>query len=869
MDKTSLSVVCYIEMTMLFLLLTLCLVSCQMSEADISRKCAAAQDDCGQCISAHPSCSWCVDDQDEHSQVTDRCRTAAESTKACANFINPVFIKQETRNMEFSVVDDPTATNVNVIQVKPQEQNVKLRIGETAKVNITFKKVVESPLDIYYTMDLSLSMSDDLEYLKTLAVDLVDHIQSNVTNNIGVGFGTFVDKVVLPYASEDQAVLDKVCGDDQTCQLPFGFRHQLSITGNSTNFEGAVLETVISANLDTPEGGFDALMQIAVCENIIGWRPGALRVILLTSDAISHSAMDGKLGGILDANDMACHLIPEASGHSHIYSKSQEQDYPSIGQLKEVFQRNKIQAIFAVTNDTYDAYKDFPNLLPSYVGVLDGSSRNIFPIISNAYDQIKSQFAMTAPIPPEGLEMNHRTLCPRTSTWKENSLECDNIALGDEITFQFDLLATACPNILGHVDKVEFISSFVQDVVSINIDYHCDCDCAVFDSGNSSSCNNHGDLMCGVCQCSDGKGGSHCQCDTSASNSELLQSCTDQSSSSEALCNNHGLCECGACECEKGFFGNLCQCKSSDCPTDEKGLECGGELQGHCENCYGDRRCICNETGGWTLNKANSVCSCHDDKCKAHPGEEVCNGNGDCICDTCECYEDSFYWTGRYCNQCVHPDCSNLNGTCSNMQLLSCADCVYKNGRVDSCLEYCEQLGIESKTLTSLPDCKNCAVSPSEEDCNHCNSLNEDLFSSIVCERIQENDQCLMSYKIGWDNDRNNFVVLIKTRNVLVDCPQPIEPIIIIMPVVGTILIGGIIAMLVWRHFKTKWDKKKYEEFLNEISKSKWNAVDNPIHQTPAQRFVNPNYIESDDFSLSKESKHGKPDLLTFMQTAD
>ena len=40
---------------------------------------------------------------------------------------------------------------------------------------------------------------------------------------------------------------------------------------------------------------------------------------------------------------------------------------------------------------------------------------------------------MTAPIPPEGLEMNHRTLCPRTSTWKENSLECDNIALGDEV----------------------------------------------------------------------------------------------------------------------------------------------------------------------------------------------------------------------------------------------------------------------------------------------------------------------------------------------------------------------------------------------------------------------------------------------------
>lgn len=52
------------------------------------------------------------------------------------------------------------------------------------------------------------------------------------------------------------------------CAPPFGFRHQLAITGNATDFQKAVEGTRVSGNIDIPEGSFDALMQIAVCEEV-------------------------------------------------------------------------------------------------------------------------------------------------------------------------------------------------------------------------------------------------------------------------------------------------------------------------------------------------------------------------------------------------------------------------------------------------------------------------------------------------------------------------------------------------------------------------------------------------------------------------
>ena len=72
----------------------------------------------------------------------------------------------------------------------------------------------------------------------------------------------------------------------------------------------------MSGNLDSPEGGFDALMQVIVCgvcflnkfllknnnanllfnyKNKIGWRPASRKLIVYSTDAGFHYAGDGKV----------------------------------------------------------------------------------------------------------------------------------------------------------------------------------------------------------------------------------------------------------------------------------------------------------------------------------------------------------------------------------------------------------------------------------------------------------------------------------------------------------------------------------------------------------------------------------------------
>lgn len=51
----------------------------------------------------------------------------------------------------------------------------------------------------------------------------------------------------------------------------------------------------MSGNIDSPEGGFDAIMQAVVCQNKIGWRKQARRLVLFTTDAGFHHAGDGKV----------------------------------------------------------------------------------------------------------------------------------------------------------------------------------------------------------------------------------------------------------------------------------------------------------------------------------------------------------------------------------------------------------------------------------------------------------------------------------------------------------------------------------------------------------------------------------------------
>lgn len=65
---------------------------------------------------------------------------------------------------------------------------------------MAYSQAEDYPIDLYYLMDLSKSMEDDKQTLSMLG-DTLTQAMKNITSNFRLGFGSFVDKVLMPYVS--------------------------------------------------------------------------------------------------------------------------------------------------------------------------------------------------------------------------------------------------------------------------------------------------------------------------------------------------------------------------------------------------------------------------------------------------------------------------------------------------------------------------------------------------------------------------------------------------------------------------------------------------------------------------------------------
>lgn len=68
------------------------------------------------------------------------------------------------------------------------------------RLNISYSQAQDYPIDLYYLMDLSKSMDDDKKTLSKLGNKLTEEMQK-ISSNFRLGFGSFVDKVLMPYVS--------------------------------------------------------------------------------------------------------------------------------------------------------------------------------------------------------------------------------------------------------------------------------------------------------------------------------------------------------------------------------------------------------------------------------------------------------------------------------------------------------------------------------------------------------------------------------------------------------------------------------------------------------------------------------------------
>lgn len=75
---------------------------------------------------------------------------------------------------------------------------------------IKVQQTVDYPVDLYYLMDLSASMFDDLNMIKDLGSTLSKEM-AKLTSKFRLGFGSFVEKPVLPFIKITKEELENPC----------------------------------------------------------------------------------------------------------------------------------------------------------------------------------------------------------------------------------------------------------------------------------------------------------------------------------------------------------------------------------------------------------------------------------------------------------------------------------------------------------------------------------------------------------------------------------------------------------------------------------------------------------------------------------
>ncbi|XP_062975640.1 integrin beta-7 [Elgaria multicarinata webbii] len=638
----------------LWLWLTLLSITCGEKLPDIGS--CQPRPSCHECIQSHPSCAWCKQLNFVQPGESDlgRCAPWLElEHRGClpSEIMDP-------HGQQHILEDRPLSNSTQhqtFTQLSPQRISLQLQPGEEQNFTVRFRRAEGYPVDLYYLMDLSYSMKDDLENIKRLGSDLLAALR-DVTTSVKIGFGSFVDKTVLPYVSTAPSKWKKPCpSSGNTCQSPFSYRHVLPLTGNASEFEGRVSQQHISGNMDDAEGGFDAIMQAAVCKEQIGWR-NVTKLLVFTSDGAFHTAGDGKLGGVYMPNDGRCHL--DANG---LYTKSHLYDYPSVAHLAEVLSESNIQPIFAVTGSRLLMYEELSRHIPkSVVGELKEDSSNVVQLIAEAYSSLSSSVNLehSADLPP-GISIAYDSHCGGSETYgRVQGGECLGVRVNELVQFTVRIKATTC---LTGPQKLVLRVLGVGEELQVELTTACECQCGDIQPYAEHCSGGHGNLTCGICSCQEGYIGRLCEC----KQEEVLDPearCRDVNDTGP-VCSGKGHCVCGKCQCNGQASGPLCSCDNTICDR-YNGQLCAGNGQCRCGQC----ECYLNYTG--------SACECSPDTSGCRQEGTPCSGHGHCVCNRCRCDAG---WFGSHCSHCSdcqtpceeHRDCAECkvfgSGNCSSL----------------------------------------------------------------------------------------------------------------------------------------------------------------------------------------------------------
>ncbi|XP_076437634.1 integrin beta-3-like [Babylonia areolata] len=760
---------------------------------------------CADCIASGAECAWCTD-ANFTSIPGDRCGLQGIlKSQGCINITNPSTREDNDKRRADALTDGSYEEDKEAVQLHPQEMYVKLRPrGKGHDFLVRFRPANNFPVDLYFLFDLSFTMKTYIADFAKLAKEIASEIEK-ISTNYRMGYGTFQDKVLLPFTNTHPAKLKNPCPNNENCAPPFDFRHELSMTRNIDNFITAVQWSTgnTTGNIDRPEGGFDAIMQAIVCK-AVGWRENSRQLIIFASDARMHFAGDGKLAGLIIPNDAQCHL-----DNGHTNSMSKIQDYPSVGQLSEALDQSKKYVIFAVVEDVVREYTHLTSRMSrSFVNTLKGGEdSNVVSIVRDKYREMT-----------EGVKLEYKSSSPNiqvsitpTCEFREGS-SCTNLKIGKEVEpFKVNVRAERCPE--DPRDRIQHVviapTDFLRDSLNLTVEIICDCDCQLEPDQKmepAEECSHgNGTMECGICHCFEGRSGRQCECGQQEQGlADVQGSCSPEgrnSSSQGPECSGLGECVCGVCRCLAGYSGRYCQCNEKACPIFD-GLVCAGNGECRCEEC----RCSENFTGrACECPKSTDTCMA-DEVMEEEGGEQkLCSGHGRCHCGRCSCDEG---YLGSHCQTCF-----------------LCGDSVCEDDTYN--YRQCAMCAINSQT--QCPD--DCPVIVMQEVV-----LDETRAAKREVCRDYLTEDCHVRFAVH-NPGTSNTTLHVQRAQV---CTQGPDILLIVLGVVGGVVGVGLILLLLVKLLTTLFDRLEYQHFLRELQSPKWAKHNNPIYKEATTTYYNP-----------------------------
>ncbi|XP_034049235.1 integrin beta-4 isoform X3 [Thalassophryne amazonica] len=686
-------------------LLTVLLTCCHAQE---NYCLASSQGTCSDCIQTGKGCAYCADETfhgprcDLHENIVARgCRAAG-----VIMFQSSMEIKKRQ-----SIVK-----KLQQSQVSPQEVKMTFLPGEEKLLDVEVFAPKKGPLDLYILMDFSNSMADDLDNLKKMGTELAKLVK-DLSDDYTIGFGKFVDKVTEPQTDMRPTKLKRPWPNSDP---PFSFQNVIKLTSDLNFFGRELQKEIISGNLDAPEGGFDAILQVAVCKDIIGWRDHSTHLLVFSTESAFHYEADGAnvLAGILSRNPKECQLLPDGT-----YKNDTKYDYPSIPTLVSLLEKHTIIPIFAVTNHSYTYYEKLQKYFPiSETDLLQEDSSNILQILNDAFKKIRSKMSIRAENRPKAFSAQFLNMDEQLAESGEFKFQTGAIGRF-KAKLKAERMIDGRPVCRMAMDEKEgemtVKPSTFNDGVKIGASVLCPtCECEKNSVPKASRCHGKGDLVCGKCHCYPGWLGAFCNCSAAVSDQEKKSKCRSGPDMKED-CSGRGECQaCGTCVCSnpERYEGPFCEYDKTQCAR-HQGFLCSD--RGSCIM----GRCVCAE--GWE----GPACQCpkSNQTCLDSKGL-LCGGRGKCICGRCEC-QDLNSGVITACEASLQVQTSFCEAT------RSCAQCkAWKTGEKKD-KEVCDKCKINVVMVDKLKESKDvlesCSFRDEEDDCTYHYTVDHDQDPTV------------------------------------------------------------------------------------------------------------------------------------------